>query len=225
MRRRRLVSVSMAAIMVWIAGCAHQPRMYRKETVKSPARSQAADPQLVRGRPNFVIDGLGHYVFSLPSKLILWNWQVDRHKVSEENDTTLRRYVEVNQLDTVQVRLNTYAPHKEFGRLKRNKDVHGGYKYTVGIVAWLLTTLLPGRLIGGDHYNPYSNTINIYSNHPAILVHEGGHAKDFMSRKRRGTYALLRNIPFVAPQQEWLASEDAVRYSSAKPALSARFCA
>jgi hypothetical protein len=187
--------------------------MYREKPVKSPIRSAPPEQQIIRGRENIILDGLGHYVLSLPFKLILWNWQVDRHKLSEENEKDLATYLAVNEMDTVQVRLNTYAPQKEWGRLKRNKDVHGGYKYTLGIFAWLEYTLIPGRLIGLDNYNPYTNTVNIYSNHPAILTHEASHAKDWRLRKRRGTYALLRVlVPFFSAYQEWVASADAVRY-------------
>lgn len=212
MDTRRPVSVLLIALMIWLPACAHEPRMYRAKPPKSPVRSGVADPQIARGRPNIILDSLGHYVLSLPWKLILWNWQVGRHKISEENEIIIRRYLEVNELDAVQVRLNSYAPHKEFGRLKRNKDVHAGYKYTLGMMVWLVTTVIPGRLIGGDFYNPYTNTIHIYSNHPAIVLHEAGHANDFTSRKHRGTYAFIRLVPFVAPFQEWTASEDAVRY-------------
>src|SRR4029077_17552625 len=65
---------------------------------------------------------------------------------------------------------------------------------------------------GGDHYSPFTNTVHIYSNHPAILVHEGGHAKDWAQRSHRGTYAFLRILPFVDLYQEKLASKDAVEY-------------
>ncbi|MFQ5457796.1 MAG: hypothetical protein ACE5FC_05015, partial [Myxococcota bacterium] len=195
---RRSVAVLLIGLMAWLPACAHEPRMYRAKQPKSPVRSGAADPQIVRGRPNIILDSLGHYVLSLPSKLILWNWQVDRHKISEENEAAIRRYLEVNRLAAVQVRLNSYAPHKEFGRLRRNKDVHAGYKYTLGIITWLYGALIPGRLFGGDLYDPFTNTIHIYSNHPAILLHEAGHARDFTSRKHRGTYSFIRMVPFVA---------------------------
>jgi hypothetical protein len=214
MRRRfPTLIVLLGTVLALNANCAHEPEMYRQKPVKSPTRSAPPDPQVIRGRENVILDGLGHYVLSLPFKLILWNWQVDRHKISDENERELETYIAVNQLETVQVRLNSYAPFEEFGRLKRDKDVHGGYKYTIGILAWLEYTLLPGRLFGGDNYNPYTNTINIYSNHPAILTHEAGHAKDWKLRKHRGTYAFMRVIiPFFAAYQEWVASADAVRF-------------
>jgi len=171
---------------------------------------------MVRGRKNALLDGLGHYVFSFPAKLVLWNWRMENHNISENNEVILGRYLEVNGLSTTQVRLNTYAPHKEFARIRANKDVNAGYKYTLGTLSVLFYTLLPDRLfaglIGGDSYNPYTNTIHIYSDHSAVLVHEGGHAKDFAQRSRRGTYALLRLLPFVDLFQEERASEDALSY-------------
>ncbi len=197
-------------------GCAFRPEMYQETIVKKPFKSQPAEPPIVRGRKNVVIDGLGHYVFSWLGKLFLWNWSVGKHQISTENEEILRRYMEVNGLTTTQVRLNTYAPHKEFARLKKNKDVNAVYKYWFGTISVLLYTLLPDRLfaglIGGDHYNPFTNTVHIYSDHSAILVHEGGHAKDWAERKRRGTYAFLRGIPYVDLYQEEVASSDAVSY-------------
>lgn len=40
-----------------------------------------------------------------------------------------------------------------------------GWRYSIGMLSWLQYTLLPGRLFGGDHYNPYSNTISLYSDY------------------------------------------------------------
>lgn len=203
-------------LLTLISGCASEPSAYQKAVIRRPFRSKPPDPQFVRGKKNVAIDGLGHYLFSLPAKLILWNWHVDNHKVSEENEAIIRKYMEVNGLNTTEVRLNTYAPQKEFARLKKNKDVNWAYKYTLGTLSVVFYTLLPERLfaglIGGDHYNPYTNTINVYSGHPAILIHEAGHSKDFAQRKRRGTYAFLRLLPFVDLYQEYLPSEDAVGY-------------
>ena len=39
-------------------------------------------------------------------------------------------------------------------------------------------TIFPGRVFGGDRYNPFTNTINLYSDHPSIALHEAAHAKD-----------------------------------------------
>ena len=59
------------------------------------------ETQIERGRPNVVIDGLGHYLFSLPSKLILWNWQVDNHDIPEDVEQHLAAYLQANGLHNV----------------------------------------------------------------------------------------------------------------------------
>jgi len=67
-------------------------------------------------------------------------------------------------------------------------------------------------LFGGDFYNPYTNSANIFSDHPAIALHELGHALDFERRRHRGLYSLLQVIPFVALYQEFIASRYAVSF-------------
>ena len=67
-------------------------------------------------------------------------------------------------------------------------------------------------LIGGDNYNPFTNTINIYSDHPAIALHEAAHAKDFASQKDKGLYAAARLLPIVPLIQESKATSDALGY-------------
>ena len=64
-----------------------------------------------------------------------------------------------------------------------------GWRYTIGILSVARYTIIPERLFagfpipwigsGGDHYNPYTNTVSIYSGNRSISLHEGGHAKDF----------------------------------------------
>ncbi len=73
-------------------------------------------------------------------------------------------------------------------------------------------TLLPGRIIGGDNYNPFTNTINLYSDHAAVALHEGGHAKDFASRKYKGTYAVVTALPGLSLWPEAIATNDALGY-------------
>jgi hypothetical protein len=65
---------------------------------------------------------------------------------------------------------------------------------------------------GGDSYNPYTNTVAIYSDHSAVALHEAGHAEDFAARRFKGSYALLRLLPGVDLFQEFIATEKAIEY-------------
>lgn len=209
----KLLLVLLPASMLW-TGCASVP--YRQGvSFEDPRLPEAPlfEAQIERGRPNRVLDK-SDWVWpgSWLGKLILWDRRVDNHQIGGETEEMMRRYLAHNGLDHVKVRLNMYAPRDEFRRTVRNRSVGAGWRYTVGMIAWLQYTILPGRIFGGDNYNPYANTINLYSDIPAIAVHEGGHAKDFADRKWKGTYAFAYVIPFVNLYHEALASSDALGY-------------
>lgn len=170
-----------------------------------------ANPQFERGKPYPVVDALG-FIFSLPAKILLFNWSVESHDISPETEAALAEYLKENNLDLVKVRLNQYSPGDEWTRLTENKAVGAGWRYTVGVLNWLIYTILPGRVFGGDNFNTFSNTISIYSDHRAIVLHEGGHAKDDALTEYKGTYAVLRILPIVPLFQEAEASTDALSY-------------
>lgn len=147
-------------------------------------------PQIQRGEPRKIIDGFG-WVWGIPSKLLLWNRCVENHNITMETEAAIAGYLYDNDLPTVRVRLNQYRPGEDWSRLVRNKSVGAGWRYTVGALSVLGETIVPGRLFGGDHYNPFTNTVHIYSDVPAIALHEGGRAKDFARRKWKGTYGVV----------------------------------
>jgi len=205
---------SILLLLLLASGCATVP--YRRGISFDDPRLPAEplfETQIVRGRPNRVLDS-SDWIWpgSLLGKLILWDRRVDSGHIGEETEAVLQRYLEVNDLHHVKVRLNQYAPRDEFRRIVANRSVGAGWRYTLGMVSWLQYTLLPGRIVGGDHYNPYSNTINLFSDIPAIAVHEGGHAKDFADRRWKGTYAFAYIIPFVNLYHEAIATGDALGY-------------
>ena len=200
------------------AGCASVPYRHGVTYIDPRLPDEPEDtPQVVRGKPNRVLDA-SDWIWpgSWLGKLVLWDRRVDNHRIGEETEAVMRRYLEANQLDHVKVRLNQYAPSQEFRRLVANRSVGAGWRYTIGAVSWLFYTVLPGRFFGGDHYNPYTNTISLYSDIPAIAVHEGGHAKDFAGRRWKGTYAVAYIIPFVNLHHEAVASNDALGYLRAE---------
>ncbi len=192
------------------SGCATVPYHYGKHLEKEGIYFlPPGEPQIERGEPDEFLDTAG-WVWGIPSKIILWNRKVDNHNISQETEDALRIYLAKNDLHNVKVRLNQYDPGGEWARVFKNKLIHPGWRYSLGVLSATFYTLLPGRFFGGDNYNPYSNTINLYSDVPAIALHEGGHAKDFARRENKGTYAAIYLIPFVALYHEAKASNDAI---------------
>ena len=128
------------------------------------------DSQIERGKRRPVLDGVG-WVFGIPSKVILWDRRVENHNVSADTEEAIRQYLDDNDLDHVKVRINQYAPLEDWRRLRANKTVGWGYRYTFGALSVAGEAILPGRLIGGDHYNPFTGTIHLYSDVSAIALH------------------------------------------------------
>lgn len=169
------------------------------------------DPQMERGTPRPIIDGFG-WVWGIPSKLMLWNRKVENHRISPETESLLADYLETNSLTGIKVRLNQYRPLDDWSRLTRNTSVAWPWRYTFGAVSVLGETVVPGRLFGGDHYNPYTGTIHLYGDVPAIAFHEAAHAKDFSNRKHPGNYAALYLLPGAPLWHERIATNDVLSY-------------
>lgn len=220
---RRLLAGGLALLVLWSSGCASTPYEYATGTA-TPLTLHLApgEEQIERGRPNAFVDGIGHYFFSLPSKLLLLSWRMNNHDVSEETGQALETYLRDNGLCDVKVRLNQYAPGAEWKRLFRNREMPGGWRFTFGLLSVSFYTIFPDRAFagfpiigGGDSYNPYTNTISIYSDSRPVVLHEGGHAKDFGQKTNRhwkGGYAAMRILPLVPLWQELVATNDALSW-------------
>jgi len=170
------------------------------------------DNQIERGKPRPVIDGVGWF-FGIPGKVILWDKRVENHNVSSETEDAMAEYLADNELEHVKVRINQYKPLDDWKRLTKNRTVGWPYRYTIGALSVAGEAIFPGRLFGGDHYNPWTATIHLYSDVPSIALHEGGHAKDFTRRDLPGTYGLVAGLPFVNLWPEAIATGDAIAYA------------
>lgn len=176
-------------------------------------------PQIERGQPNVIFDSVGN-ILSIPKKIILLNQNIDTHNVSPKTEQYISEFIQDNPeaMKDVKVRINQWAPIRELKRLTKNKQISFWWRIFPGIPATLWASLT-GRLLGGDNYNPYTNTISIYSDDPSIVLHEAGHAKDFMSKVggvESDAYAVGRIFPPVTLYQEFTASDHAIEYLKRK---------
>lgn len=214
-----LRSVACAALMLASTGCAPlRPRAIDANPLILSQQLKDDQPQVQRGKRRKIVDSVG-WVIGIPDKVLLWNRRIDNHNISPRTEEVVGQYLAVNGLDTTRVRLNQYAPLDDWKRLVRNKRVGAPWRYTFGTVSMVYETVLPGRLFGGDHYNPYTDTIHLYSDVPAIALHEAGHAKDFARRKWKGTYAAAYILPGVPLYHESLATGDALAYGQVYTSL------
>jgi hypothetical protein len=206
-----LLFFGMLSLVVSV-GCARFPYRYGENLcTQEDAALQPGEPQIERGQRAPVIDTVG-WIFGIPSKILMFNHRVDNHDVSLETERGIQEYLANNDLDKVKVRVNQYDPLGEWRRLGSNKSVGWPARYTLGSLSCLGYTVLPGRLFGSDHYNPYTNTISLYSAVPAMALYQGGHAKDFAQREYKGWYSLAYDLPLINLWPNSIAANDAMGY-------------
>lgn len=207
-----LVQLLCVAVFIGSSGCAPlTPRSIEAQRWYQCDQLIDGHSQIQRGKPYKVLDCAG-WVLGIPGKIILWDRRIDNHRLGPETEQAISQYLETNNLTSVRVRLNQYAPRDDWRRLVSNKSVAAPWRYTLGTLSTLYETVIPGRLFGGDHFNPFTNTIHLYSDVPSIALHEGGHAKDFARRKWKGTYAAAYLIPAVPLYHEAIATSDVLAY-------------
>ena len=200
--------------LIVIGGCATTPYQFgsaQRYRTSAELEARTSSQPIERGQPNKFLDTFG-WVWGVPDKILLWDRRIDNHDVGSQTEEAITDYLVKNELHSVKVRLNQYHPGDDWRRLVANDSVGAGWRYTLGTFSVLGETIFPGRLFGGDHFNPFTNTIHVYSDVPAVAVHEAGHSKDFARREWKGTYAAVYLLPGVPLYHEAQATNDALGY-------------
>lgn len=209
-----IMKILVAGLLLPLVGCATTNLSAYKYNPKNTAYHWGDESQIEVGQPNIIIDSIGN-ITGIPGKVLLLNPKMENHNISSKTIQVIEKYVDDNPEDMrdTKIRINQFAPVGEFKRLIKNKKVEWWWRIFPGIPTTMLS--LAGRVVGGDHYNPYTDTINIYSDVPAVTLHEAGHAVDFSEHAEKGTagiYALGRMLMPVTLHQEHAASEKAINY-------------
>lgn len=205
---RSIVWLQLAAgVLMCTAGCATSNVAHR-----SPSHERFV--QVEYGRENRFVDGVG-WVVGIPRKVFLWDRRVDNHAVHPHTVQQVVDYLDDEGQQDVLVRVNQYDPAGEWRRLRSNREVGAGWRYTFGALSWLEYTVLPGRVFGQDRYNPYTNTVSLYSDAAPMGIVEAAYAADVDSRTYPGAYAAVNGIPLVGMWHETLATRRSLDYVAA----------
>jgi len=199
-------------VVFLLQGCIHTPQNYKPYVGVNPANEQ-----FERGRPFAPLDWFGDLLSKI-YQLAFWTRRYGNHRISVETEQEVERFLKYHGILDVKVRINQWAPHKEIMRLLKNKQIAWPYKI-IFFPSTLIVSII-GRPFSGflvsDYYDPGSNTINLFSDHPAIALHEAGHAYDFDKAEYRGTYGLIRILPGINLIQEKVATDEALVYLEEK---------
>lgn len=185
-----------------LSGCA---------TTKQPVLSEKLRaPVIERGVPIPPLDLLAK-LLALPEQLIFWDFRLKNRNVSDTTLEELRQFLMYYQLNDVKVRVNRTAPIDQYRRLFGNDDLFWLFKVFPGFFVTTIS-LISERITAGDYYNPYTNTIHLFSDIPAVALHEGGHAKDTAGQDDGGLNSVLRIVPGMDIIQEDTATTTAINY-------------
>lgn len=179
--------------------------------------NSADSPQAVvvsYGRPHAVLDGVSD-ALSLPVRLLMPN-EPDKRKVTPETIDKLSTYLEESELADVHVAVRQYAPRDEWRRLRDNKHLGWANRYSLGVLGLVGYTVLPGRLLGRNAYNPYTNTLYVNSDRPGTVMGEAAYAKNVRRQRAPGLYALGRELPLVSIVPALDSGREVIRYARDK---------
>ena len=200
-------------LILAVCGCATNPYRYGRFHPDSPGETDLQPVRIVRGEPNKTLDRLGN-ILGIKDKILPMSNKVNNHHVTDETLEKLVEYLEKNDLTDVYVTVNHYAPKEQWRLLRENDRISPGWKYTAGTFTWLNYTIIPNRLFGGDHYNPFTNTLYVNSDVPAKLICEAAYAKDIHGRKYPGLYAVFVNdLPVLNLWRQSRAVNDTLGYA------------
>jgi hypothetical protein len=194
-----------------LAGCARGPYRY-SQFHEAAAKPEPGAIKLIFGEPRPKLDRMAK-VMGTPARIMHLNRKVNSHEVSPETTTALVNYLCQNDLADVAVHINCYEPSEQWRLLHENKRISPGWRYTLGSLSVIRYTILPGRVFGGDRYNPFTNTLNLHSDVPALVLREAAYAKDVHGRKLPGSYVAVNQLPIVGLWHDVRSVNDVLAYA------------
>lgn len=192
-------------------GCASGPYQYGRFQ-HSRGADETQQVVIEYGKPHKVLDRMA-WVVGLPSRILPFHPKVNSHTMSAETSDKLETYLTENDLTDVLVRVNQYDPAGEWRRLRQNRRMSPVWKYSFGTASVIGYTVIPGRVFGGDVYNPFTNSLYVNSDVAAMLIAEAAYAKDIHSREHPGAYAAVNELPVFTLWRYTLAVNETVGYA------------
>ena len=210
--RRIHLTLGCVGILLCSSGCASATYRYGRFHPGEPD-GVALQPVVVeRGRPQKTLDRFAWFV-GLPERVMTLNSKTSNHHVSSETIEKLRIYLEQNDLTDVYVAVNDYDPKGQWRRLRENDRIAPFWRYSVGTISWLSYSMFPYRVFGGDEYNPFTNSLNLTSDVPALVLAEAAYAKDVHTRRHPGAYATFCDLPLLSMWRQARATSDVLGYA------------
>ena len=197
------------------SGCmrAFGPYEYGQFANSSYKRELVANPEPLTGDDHRFLDGIRSSL-DWPYRVIWRKPKPATYAPTDAQHEMIESFLVENDLEDVQVEYHYYDPVHRWRRLRENRGVAPGWKYTFGVLAWVGYTAFPGRAFGTTKYDPYSNCLQVNNNRAYESLEEAAEAKVAHRQKYPGTFfSVIGTIPIVSVYPELLSSADIVEYA------------
>ncbi len=125
-------------------------------------------------------------------------------------------YLDDNGLQGVFVDVREYNPDEQWNRLVNNQRVSPFWKYTGGALYHLGYCVLPGRAIGMDSFNGFTNTLSINSTSSSNSLLRAGYVKKLYDQRYPGTYIAANWLPILPLVRDTSVASDVLTYARMK---------
>ena len=197
--------------MIAITGCFSLPAnrdshresaVCSNDEIRSPVIDTSCHP---------VLDGIESIV-EWPKRLIGGD-EVGDDQLALETVEKLQQYLAHRGLHEVNVVFNEYSPKAQWQRLRGNKRIAPGWKYSVGAATVVAGTIFPARVFDRNVYNPFTNTLQINSDRPFEILTQSVVAHRVEQKSWRGLYAASMQLPPVGMMSQLGAGYEVVQYA------------
>ena len=214
-----LLRISVATLLL-LSGCIQKNYRYGIANQDLYATLPRTPNLITVGGHHPRIDSIERTV-QYPRKL-LRNWFPPSQ--GQENPEVLRLqavktatdYLDDNGLKGVYVDVREYNPHEQWNRLQNNKRISSFWKYTGGTLYHVGYCVLPGRALGMDSFNGFTNTLSVNSTSSANSMLHAGYVKKLYDQRYPGTYIAANWLPIVPLFSDASVASDVVTYARLK---------
>lgn len=215
MRERYTIRTARTLLLAMVAGCAQGPYQYGDFSTRENGPATIPEKVVVeRGGSHERLDRMSD-ALSWPRRK-LFPELPDRREITPATLEQVTEYLDKNDLREVYVSVRDYQPRQQWRRLRESRVVSPLSRYTLGSLSVVGYTLFPGKLFDRNSYNPYTDTLNVNADTPALLVHHAASAKSIRQRKLPGAYAVASELPLFRTWSDINAAQDVVGYAQAE---------
>jgi len=145
------------------------------------------------------------YALNVPFKALFLSTKIGALP-REEAQKAVKAYLETSDLESAVVRMGHSRVGEDLKRLFFDKNVRKSRSFIGRLLFGLPRTLLGSlatKLLRLDDYNPFTNTVHIYSNVQALARKQLARAKFFQDKKMPTLHALAGYVPHLNIHQDY----------------------